>query len=126
MTGNFYEFVERFRAEAEKAIKAELSRRSFFERAIIWVFMPLTVNVVTNDGKVSLSFLKDGSVQLRKRLYSNPNIVIQADFEMLKELYSSRNRGQFVQAEREGKIGITSKDLKGQQAEKKIRELLGC
>ena len=126
MTSNFYDFVERFRIEAEKAIKAELSRRSILERAGIWFYMPLTVNVVTNQGSVSLVFLKDGSVQRRKYLSSSPDNVIQADFETLKELYSSRDKNQFVRAEREGKIRITSKGWKGQQAERKIRELLGC
>ena len=85
MTNIFYEFVEKLRIEAENA----LSRLSFLERAVFWVFMPLIVNVVTDQGSVSLSFLKDGSVQRRKSLSSNPDAIIQADFETLKKLYSS-------------------------------------
>ena len=125
MTNIFYEFVEKLRIEAESIIKSELSRRSFLERVGFGFFMPLIVNVVTDQGSVSLSFLKDGSVQRRKSLSSNPDAIIQADFETLKKLYSSRDRNQFVQAEREGKIRITSNSWKGQQAESKIRELLG-
>lgn len=125
MANIFYEFVEKLRIEAESKIKSKLSQRSFLERVGFEFFMPLIVNVVTDQGSVSLSFLKDGSVQRRKSLSSNPDVIIQADFETLKKLYSSRDRNQFVQAEREGKIRITSNSWKGQQAESKIRELLG-
>jgi len=125
MSIEFYEFIERLRIEAEKAIKAELSRRTVIERVGFGLFMPLTINIITDAGSASLVFLNDGSVQCKKNLSTNPNNVIQADFGTLKELYSSRNKSQFIRAEREGKIKITNNDLKGQQAERKIRELLG-
>ncbi len=125
MATEFYEFIEGLSIEAERAIKAELSRRAFLERVGFGLFMPLTINIITDAGSASLVFLDDGSVQWRKNLSTNPNNIIQADFGTLKELYSSRNKNQFIRVEREGKIKITNNDLKGQQAERKIRELLG-
>lgn len=125
MVSSFYRFAEEFRTEAENAIKAELSRRSFLERVGFGFFMPLTVNVVTDQGAVSLTILKDGAVQLSEYLSSNPDNTIQANFETLKDLYHYRDRNQFVQAETEGRIKITSNSLKGRQAERKLRELLG-
>jgi hypothetical protein len=124
MSNEFNEFIERLKDEAEKAIKKELTKRSFFERIVFAGIMPLIVNIITDKGSCSLSFLNDGSIQYRKNPFPNPNNVIQADFETLKKLYSIRNKEQFFLAEREGKIRITSSGLKGQQAERKIRDLL--
>ncbi len=126
MESGFYEFAEELRTEAENAIKSELSRRSFLERAGFRIFMPLTVNIVTDQGAVSLTIFKDGTIQLSRYLSSSPDNTVQANSETLVGLYHSRDRIQFVQAEREGRIKITSRGYKGQQAERKLRELLGC
>ena len=125
MVSNFYEFAEEIRTEAEDAIKSELSRRSFLERAGFRIFMPLTVNIVTDQGAVSLTIFKNGTVKLSKYLTSSPDTTIQANFETLIGLYHSRDRNHFIRAEREGRIKITSHSYKGKQAERKLRELLG-
>jgi len=57
MVSSFYEFVE-LRTEAKNTIKLELPGRSFFKRADFRIFMPLTVNIVTNQGAVSLTIFK--------------------------------------------------------------------
>ena len=125
MVSNFYEFAEEIRIEAENAIKSELSRRSFLERAGFRIFMPLTVNVVTDQGAVSLKIFKNGTIRLSRYLPSRPDNSIQTNFETLRSLYHSRDRNHFIQAEREGKIKITSRSYKGKQAERRLRELLG-
>ena len=125
MVSNFYEFAEELRTEAENTIKSELSRRSFLERAGFRIFMPLTVNIVTDQGAVSLTIFKDGTIQLRRDISSSPDNIMKANFETLIGLWHSRDRNQFVQAEREGRIKITSRSYRGQQAERKLRELLG-
>jgi len=122
MANDFHKFAQEIRAEAEKAIKTELSKMPFLELGLR-IFMPLIINIVTDQQAVSLTFLKDGNVQLDDSVSANPDIVIQADFEMLKSLYQARDRYQFAQAERDGKIKITSHSWKGQQGETKIREL---
>ena len=125
MASSLYKFAEEFRTEVESAIKSELSKRAFLESVVFRVSMPLTVNVVTDQGAVSLTILKDGNVQLSESLFSNPDNTIQANFQTLKDLYYSRDRNQFIRAETEGRIKITSNSLKGQQAERKLRDLLG-
>ena len=98
MVSSFYKFAEQIRREAESKNKSELSRRSFLERAGFWIFMPLTVNIVTNQGSASLTIIfKDGTIQLNRYLSSNPDNTIQADFETLISLYHSRDRNQFIQ-----------------------------
>ena len=87
--------------------------------------MPLTVNIVTDQGAVSLRIFKNGTIQLSSYLSSRPDNSIQTNFETLRSLYHSRDRKHFVQAEREGRIKITSNSYKGKQAERKLRELLG-
>jgi hypothetical protein len=48
MLSSFQELVEKIRIEAEKKIKAELSKRSRLELFGFRLFMPLTVNIVTD------------------------------------------------------------------------------
>lgn len=126
MSNDFYRFAEEFSTEIENVIKAELSKRTIFERLGFALFMPLTIDVIADQGAVSLIVLKDGTVKRREHLPSKPDILIQVNFETLRNLFYSRNKIQFLQAEKEKKIKITSSSLKGQQAERKIRELLGC
>ena len=120
MTNIFYEFVEKLRIEAENA----LSRLSFIERAVFWVFMPLKINVDTDKGVASLVILKDGTIQMGEYLSPDADNTIQTDFETLTRLYHSRDKNQFIQAETDGRIKIISHNWKGQQAEGKLRELL--
>lgn len=124
MISSFQELVEKIRIEAEKTIKAELSKRSWLERTGFKLFMPLTVNIVTDQGAACLTILGDGAVQLSEHLPSNPDTTIQARFEMLAHLYIERDKGQFTRAEEEGSIKITSHSAKGRQAERQLRELL--
>jgi hypothetical protein len=121
MTNSFYSFAQTLRAEFEGKIKAELSRS-----LLLLAFLPLTINITTNQGNGRLTILKNGSIQLNQNLSSNPDNAVNADFETLKELYRSRDRNQFKKAENEGKIGISSYTMKGKMAETKIREFLGC
>ncbi|NWF86796.1 hypothetical protein HXY32_03175 [Candidatus Bathyarchaeota archaeon] len=124
MTSNFHEFAQIIKAEAEKSIKKELSKMPFLELGLR-IFMPLTVNIITDRGVASLTILKDANVQLDEHISSNPDVTIQADFETLKSLYQLHDRNNFAQAEKEGKISVTSHNWKGQQAEVKLRELFG-
>jgi hypothetical protein len=122
MADDFHEFAQEIRAEAEKAIRTELSKMPFLELGLR-IFMPLIVNIAADEQAVSLTFLKDGNVQLDYSVSENPDIIIQADLATLKSLYQTRDRNQFAQAEKDGKIKITSHTWKGQQGETRIREL---
>ena len=121
MTNGFYSFAQILKAEFESKIKVELSRN--FR---LGLFLPLTLNFTTNQGNGCLTIMKDGSIQLNQNLSSSPNIAVNADFETLKNLYYSRDRNQFMRAETDGKIRITSYGGKGKMAERRIRKLLGC
>jgi len=125
MVNSFYKFAEKIRAEAENVIKSELSKRSFFELLGFRLFMPLTVNILTDQGAVCLTILKDGSIKISEHLSSNPDSTIETSFETLRSLYLSRDKNQFIQAEREGRIKMTTHSWKGQQANIKLKELLG-
>ena len=120
MVSSFYSFAQILKTEFESKIKAELSRS-----LVLLAFLPLTINITTNQGNGCLTILKNGSVQLSQSLSSNPDNALNANFETLKELYRSRDRNQFKRAENEGKIGISSYTMKGRMAERKIRGFLG-
>jgi hypothetical protein len=123
MTNNFQEFAEKLRTELERGLKAELSK-TLLGGIVFRAFMPLTVNINTNQGIASLTILHNGAVQLDQKLSSNPDTVVHADFEALQEIYRGRDRAQFTRAEADGRIKIISCTSKGQQAERKLRELL--
>lgn len=125
MSSDFYNFAEEFRMDIENRLKVALSRMTFLRRVVLQGFMPLAVNVTTDQGSISLTILQDGTIRLAKYLSSNPDNTIQANFETLKNLIRSRDRNQLIQAENEGKIKIISNSPIGQKAERKIKELLG-
>ena len=125
LSNDFDGLLSRIRKEAEDGIKSELARRSFVDRSVFGMFMPLIIDVITEAGKASLIVSKDGSIEMRRQLSPNPDIVLRADFDMLSELYHSRSRQEFRAAERQGRIEIRSNTAKGQLSEARFRELLG-
>jgi len=127
MSADFDELLSRIRREAEDGIKYELSRRSFIDRGVFQMFMPLTIDINTDAGNASMSILKDGTIYLERGLSRsrNPDITLRADFGLLKELYDSRDSDVFREAERQGRIEIRGHTSKGRRAEAKLRELSG-
>lgn len=117
--------MEKIREAFERRLEAELSKRSFVERAMFQMVMPLIINLSTNLGGASLTVLKEGKVKLDSNLSDTPDVSIEADFETLTRLYESRDRNGFRQAEANGQIKINAYTFKGQQTEQKLRELLG-
>ena len=85
----------------------------------------MTVNFVTDCGSASVTVFKDGSVSVSGEFSRSPDVTIHASFEVLKKLYSSRSREEYLKAEREGKIRIVTHSLRGRKVERKFRELLG-
>lgn len=124
MASSFQEFAEKLRTEAERRLKAELSK-SLLGSLVFRAFTPLTANIDTNQGTASLTILHDGTIKLYQQLSPNPDTAIQAHFETLQDIYSRRDKALFTRAEADGRIKITSYTSKGQQAERKLRELLG-
>lgn len=125
MGSSFYEFAERVCVDIGKTIQSELSRRFFIERLGFAMFMPLTINIKTEEGSGSLLILNDGTVKFEKRCSSVPDITLQSSLQTLASLYDTRSPAEFFQAEKQGKIKMVNHNFKGQQAERKVRELLG-
>jgi len=121
----FRVFTEKIREAFEKGLDAELSKRSFFERTMFQMVMPLIINLSTDLGVASLTVLKEGKVKLDFKLSDTPDVSIEADFEALNRLYESRDKSAFHQAEANGQIKINAYTFKGQQTEQRLRELLG-
>lgn len=118
-------FMEKIREAFERGLEAELSKRSFVERAMFQMVMPLIINLSTNLGGASLTVLKEVKVKLDSNLSDTPDVSIEADFKTLTRLFESRDRNGFRQAEANGQIKINAYTFKGQQTEQKLRELIG-
>lgn len=125
MSADFHDLLSRIRREAEDGIKSELSRRGFIDRSVFRMFMPLAIDIITDVGKASMTISKDGTIGLEGDLSRNPDITLRADFDMLHELYDSRDSEVFRAAEAQGEISISGHTAKGRQAEARLRELLG-
>lgn len=125
MSIDFDNLLSRIRKEAKDGIKSELARRSFIDRSVFGMFMPLIVDIITDAGNASITILKDGSIDLKRQLSLNSDITLRADLSMLSELYHSRSREEFRAAERLGKIEIRCHTAKGRQSEARLREILG-
>ena len=125
MSEDFDGLLARIRKEAEDGIKSELARRGFVDRSVFGMFMPLTIDIITEAGKASIIISKDGSIEMRRQLSENPDITLRVDFGMLSELYHSRSRQEFRAAERQGRVEIRSNTAKGSLSEARFRELLG-
>ena len=90
--------MEKIREAFEKGLDDELSKRSFVERALFQMVMPLIINLSTDLCGASLTVLKEGKVKLDSKHFDTPDVSIEADFETLKRLYESRDKNAFHQA----------------------------
>jgi hypothetical protein len=72
-----------------------------------------------------MTISKDGTISLEGDLSRHPDITLRADFDILHQLYDSRDSEVFRAAETKGKISISGHTAKGRQAEARLRELLG-
>lgn len=113
--------AEGFRAELQNVVDTELSRMPLLKRLGFGRFMPIVIEVVSNQGSVFLAILGDGNVQLRTNVSARIDITIYASFETLIDLIRSRAEVKFIQAEKEGRIRIIVHTPKGQ----KLKEFLG-
>jgi len=123
MESQFKDFLERFRAEVEKTIKNEVASMGMIQRSIMQSFMPLYINLFTDAGKACLVIQKSFDVTIENPSNS-PDVLVEGDFSVLKELFANRDSNSFKKAEQEGKIKLSSFSFKGQQALNRIREYL--
>jgi hypothetical protein len=113
------------RAEVETRIREEISGPlNAGKRFIYDAVMPLRLNITGDSQKYSLEFLPGGLVQLHVGLASNPDVSVRGDSATLSGVILQRSKEAFEEAERNGKIVAISHTWKGEQAMRKVRELL--
>ncbi len=123
MEAKFKEFLEKFRAEAEKSLKAEVSSMGTVQRTLMQAFLPIWINFVTNAGKACLVVQKSFDITIEEPS-SSPDVLIEGDFETFLELFEKKDPQLLRKAEQEGKIKMTYYNFKGQQALTRVREYL--
>jgi hypothetical protein len=113
------------RAEVESRIRKEISGPlNAGKRFIYDAVMPIRLNIIGDSQKCSLEFLPGGFVQLHVDLASNPDVSVRGDSASLARVILQRSKQVFEEAERNGKIVAISHTWKGEQAIRKVRELL--
>ena len=121
MVYEFYSLIERIKSDLE----LELSRIPLIQWMIIRRYMPLIVNFNTEHGSASFIIRENRSIIFNKWFSKDPDNTINTTFEILRNLYYSRDKEKFLRAEREGKIRIISHTPKGKKAEMIIRKRFG-
>ncbi len=125
MTG-LYDILEDIRNEAETRIQKELSGFLGIVRASVYnMFMPLVVNVITEDEAYHLTFQRGGTARLDKGSSATPDVTLRSSYSALRGLFQSRSKDGFEAAVQQGDIVITANTPKGQQALSKIKEMFG-
>jgi hypothetical protein len=117
--------LESLRAEAERKIKEEISGPQNMGRRFLYdTVMPIHLNITGGSQEYNLEFLAGGNVQLHTGLATNPDVSVQGDQVSLTDVILQRSSHLFDEAERSGRINAKSHSWKGQQALKRVRDLL--
>jgi hypothetical protein len=86
--------------------------------------MPLHLNITGDSQECNLEFLAGGEVQLHTGLASSPDVTVKGDLTSLRDVILQRSSRLFEEAERSKRIVVTCHSWKGEQAMKKVRDLL--
>jgi hypothetical protein len=122
---DFSGILFQLRAEIEIRLRKELSGPSNAGKRILYdMATPIYLNTIGDSQEFNLGFLAGGAVQLNTGLSSNPDVTVKGDVASLSDAFLQRSSQAFQEAEREGRIVVTGHTWKGQQAMKKVRELL--
>ena len=114
-----------FRAEVESKIREWISGPlNAGKRFIYDAVMPIRLNITSDSQKCNLEFLPGGYVQLHEGLAANPDVSVRGDSASLADVILRRSKQAFEEAERNGKIIAASHTWKGEQAMRRVRELL--
>jgi hypothetical protein len=113
------------RAEVESKIREQISGPlNAGKRFIYDTVTPIRLNITSDSQKCSLEFLPGGLVQLHVGLVSNPDVSVKGDAASLANAVLKRSKEAFEEAERNGKIVAVNHTWKGEQAMRRVRELL--
>jgi hypothetical protein len=122
---DFSEILSQLRAEIESRLREELSGHSSAGKRILYdMVTPIYLNTIEDSQEFNLEFLAGGSVQLHTGLSTSPDVTVKGDLASLSDAVLKRSSQAFQEAERDGSIVVTCHTWKGQQAMKKVRELL--
>jgi hypothetical protein len=114
------------RAEIESRIREEISGPlNAGKRFLYDTVMPIHLNIIGDSQECNLEFLSGGNVQLHTGLASNPDVTVKGDLTSLRDAILQRSASVFEDAEQSGRIVVASHTWKGEQAMRKVRDLLG-
>jgi hypothetical protein len=113
------------RVEVESRIREEISGPlNAGKRFIYDAVTPVRLNITGDSQKCNIEFLPGGFVHLSVGLVANPDVSVTGDSASLAGVILRRSKQAFEEAERNGKIVAISHTWKGEQAMRRVRELL--
>jgi hypothetical protein len=121
---DFAVLLSELRNEVQDRIKGEISgSQNAGKRFLYDMITPIRLNIRADSQEYHLEFLPGGQVQLHNHLASNPDVTVKGELESLRDSILQRSSRVFEEAERSGRIAVTSQSWKGQQAMQKVKEL---
>jgi len=126
-TTDLASLLEPLRVEAERKIREQLSGPKGFGLKFMYdAMMPINLNITGDSQECTLEFLAGGDVQLHSGLAPSPDVSVKGDLESLRNVILQRSSSMFDEAERNRRIVVTAHSWKGEQAMKKVREILSA
>jgi hypothetical protein len=122
---DLFSLLSPLRAEVESKIREWVSGPLNAGRRFIYdAVTPIHLNITSGSENCNLEFLPGAVVQLHVGLTANPDVSVRGDTASLTKVILRRSKQAFEEAERNGKIVATSYTWKGEQAMRRVRELL--
>jgi hypothetical protein len=122
---DLFSVLSPLRAQVESKIREELSGPlNAGKRFIYDSIMPLYLNVTGDSQEYNLEFLPGGIVKLNSGLAANPDATVNGELASLRDAIIKKSSSAFEEAEKNGKIIVKAQTWKGQEAMRRVRELL--
>ena len=119
------EVLSQVRTQLEEKIKRQLfGLQGIVVKPLYNSLMPMHVEILTDPEAFELVLLSDGFIELKPGQSSAPDLRIESDAEMLRNLFENPDVDRFKDLEKQSRITITALTRKGIEAEAYIRRYL--
>ena len=119
------DILAQVRTQLEEKIKRQLfGLQGIVVKPLYNSLMPMHVEILTDPEAFELVLLSDGFIELKPGQSSAPDLRIESDAEMLRNLFENPDVDRFKDLEKQSRITITALTRKGIEAEAYIRRYL--
>ena len=120
-----YELLEESVEKAQRDIRKKLSGLlGFAKRTVYNSYMPLSINLISEEDGYVITFENDGYISLNKGLYAEVDIEIKAASKVIVELLETKDKSLFQKYQAGGKLQITTYTSSGKNFLNRVKGML--